>query len=166
MEGTDVFDSNVWILALTESSAEAETLLDEVLGDDRRVAVSAYVFVEVLEAFARELDLGERIDAYQTAFAAIVADSPSIDGPTQERVERTDLDTVRSSAETKFMARILSIQAKDVRIVLLAWDHYDDSPTVFTADRSVAEFDPEQHDLDRISLKRVDPDVCYHQRRV
>ena len=121
----DVFDSNVWVLALTESSTKAEILLEEILEDERTVAVSPYVFVEVLGAFARELNSREQVDGYQTAFATIVADSSSIEGPAQDDIERADLDAVRDSGEATFIPRILSIQAKDVLIVLSAWSYYD-----------------------------------------
>ena len=153
----DVFDSNVWVLALTESSTKAEILLEEILEDERTVAVSPYVFVEVLDAFAHELNSREQVDGYQTAFATIVADSSSIEGPAQDDIERTDLDAVRDSGEATFIPRILSIQTKDVPIVLSAWSYYDRDPTIFTADRSFATLDPERYGLERMSVEHVDP---------
>lgn len=54
------------------------------------------------------------------------------------------------------LAQVLDIQIKDVPILLTAFEHRDQRPTVLTNDRSFAEFNPPAHGLSNLSIQYVE----------
>lgn len=153
----DIFDSNIWILGLTERNVEATALLQEVWDGDRSVAVSAYIYDEVFEAFDRDLS-GADIQQAKNNFSNLVFKSQHVDGPETEEIKNMDLHRVRRAAVPTMMSRVIGVEAKDIPILVLAWQNREDEPTVFTADRPFSRFEPSNYGLDELSIERVDVD--------
>ena len=61
----------------------------------------------------------------------------------------------RSASAVQILARVCGIQAKDVPILVLAFEHRDREPTIPTNDESFAELKPAAHSLPEISIKHV-----------
>lgn len=151
-----VFDSSVWIYAITQTCDEAIELIDGVLDGRIRTAVDAYIFNEVIDRIERSGTDSRAIDEAQTHFAEIVHDCPYIDGPDYDRIGQLQLETIRSDDRTQLLGRTWNIQPKDVPIVVLA-DNQPTTPTIiFTADSDFSEFEPTSYDIDGIALQYVD----------
>ncbi len=151
---TAVFDSNIWILGITQKNETAEFLVQLVLKKQLKVYVSAYIYDEVFEAFNRSLN-GSDVDRMKTKFANLVATAEYVDGPTQSDIERMDLERERNRHSVQMMGRVLDIQPKDVPIVYLAWRFRESEPHILTADEPFSQFDPQEHRLEEIGMKYI-----------
>lgn len=132
-------------------------MLQEVWDGDRSVAVSAYIYDEVFEAFDRDLS-GADIQQAKNNFSNLMFKSQYVDGPKTEEIENMDLHRVRHAAVPTMMSRIIGVEAKDIPILVSAWQHREDEPTVFTADRPFSRFEPLNYGLDELSIEQVDID--------
>lgn len=150
----DVFDTNVWVCALTSQNTTAETLVDEVVQNSREVAVDAYIFQEVLDAFDNSYKRN-KANRHKNDFGALVANNKSISGPSQSAVSQMDVNRVRSSNSIRLIATSFSIQAKDAPILCLAYEFRSTSPTVFTCDGPFSKCDPSNHNLPNISIQHI-----------
>ena len=77
-------------------------------------------------------------------------------------LQRTGRTTSRSisskrspSKEESQCARVCGIQAKDVPILVLAFEHRDREPTILTNDESFAAFEPAAHSFPELSIEHV-----------
>ena len=61
----------------------------------------------------------------------------------------------RSAPTVRMLARICSVQPKDVPILVLAYEHRDREPTILTNDRSFSEFEPAAHSLPELAIEYV-----------
>jgi len=116
----DVFDSNVWIYGLTKTCAQASNYVDQVIRHDRRVAVSAYIYDEVMRNLDRSQHGHEEIDRVKTRFAEILYDNGRIEAPSDEEVRAMDIDEMRSDPAVQAMGAGFDIQPKDVPILVFA----------------------------------------------
>jgi len=155
----DVYDSNIWIHGLVGDCADAISLLDEIINNPVHVAVSAYIFDEVMQNLGRA-DLNEDvIESAQTEFATMVHGNHTIHGPTQEQIRQMDVEARRHDPRTQMMGEVLGIQPKDVPILVFAHQltQQPNSPvtTIHTADREFGQYDPQQHFQD-ILIQYID----------
>lgn len=151
-----VFDSSVWIYAITRTCDEATELVESVLDGRIRVAVDPYVFEEVIAGIDRAGSDRRAIDDAQTHFAEIVHGSPAVDAPSHRAVAEMRLDAIRTDDRTRMLGRTWGIQAKDVPIVMLADDQPSEPTIVYTSDREFSRFDPTEYGIDGIALRYVD----------
>jgi len=152
----DVFDSNIWVLGITEAHPRATALVNEAEAGDRRVALDAYIFEEVREAFHRS-DHVDAADVERTIsnFAIRIAKPPSIVEPDQSAVEEMDIHAVREAPPVNLLGHLLDIQPKDVPVFCLAYRWKHQRPTIYTADESFAKLDPSAYGLPEIALEYV-----------
>lgn len=150
----DIFDSNVWIWGLTYECDLAEGLIEDVVHEERWVAVSPYIFEEVVQNLARSEHQQKTIERAQTRFGEIVHGSSHVDAPSMDAVRQCDLDEVRSMHPYSTIASTTGIQVKDAPILSYAHSWADlpdtrrpggDVVTIYTADRSFARFDAEEY---------------------
>ncbi len=112
---------------------------------------------EALAAFDRTQSLSavDR-DAVKTRFLTrLTRMTGLIEAPSSRDVNKSLLGEQRSAAAVQTLARVCGIQAKDVPILVLAFEHRDRAPTIFTNDKSFAEMDPAAHSLPEISIEHV-----------
>ncbi|MFB6180038.1 MAG: hypothetical protein ABEI77_09975 [Halorientalis sp.] len=159
----DLFDSNVWIWALTHECIPAEELVDTLVAGERWVAVSPYIFEEVIQNLARADQRQAVIDRAQTRFAEIVHGNQHVIAPAQDAVAACDLESVRTAPHHQLIASQMGIQAKDAPIFSIAhhWAQKHpskrpggDTVTIYTADRSFSQFDAESR-FDSIEMRYV-----------
>jgi len=79
-----------------------------------------------------------------------------IEAPSSRDFADSLLEERRANVHTQLLARITSIQPKDIPIVVLAYDHCDRDPTICTNDADFAAFVPAEHNLPELSLEYVD----------
>lgn len=166
----EVFDSNVWIYALTRECEEATTLVENTLGigdsggndgvtdGPTVVGVNAYIFDEVIRNLGRSTQPRETINVIQTRFADIVYGNKYVQGPSQEAISRMNIDVVRNDPTVQTLATGFGIQAKDVPVVVYAHqcvDNYGDPVTIHTADRQFSQFRSRRY-FDDIGIEYVD----------
>lgn len=152
----DVFDSSVWIYGVTQTCDEAVVLVDDVINGSQSVAVSAYIFNEVIEGIAQSSNDSQAVTEAQTRFGEIVHGNPWVDAPTQADVTRMDIRAIRQNNWVQLLGQTWGIQPKDVPIIELAANVTNGTTIVFTADRSLSKFVPSNHGLTDITLQYVD----------
>lgn len=158
----DVIDSCTWIYGVTRTCPAAVDLLDELIygSDGPRVAVSAYIFNEILEGIARSARDNRAIEEAQTRFSEIVHGSPRVSAPHQEDVRRMDVREVRSDVRVRMMAETYGIQPKDVPIVVCAYESATDYGIIYTSDEELSEFKPPRYGLERLSVRYINCSGC------
>lgn len=158
----DVIDSCTWIYGVTRTCPAAVDLLDEIIyrTDGPRVAVSAYIFNEVIDGIARSGTDGQVIDEAQTRFSEIVHGNSRVSAPDHRAVRKMDVREVRSDVRVQMMAEAYDIQPKDVPIVTCAYESVTDYGIIYTSDEDLSQFDPPQHGLERLSVRYVDCSGC------
>lgn len=155
----DVFDSNIWIYGLTRTCDDAVALVEEVIDNPVHVAVSAYIFDEVMENLQRSEESQEVIHRAQTNFATIVHGNHTIHGPTQDEIEQIDIEARRRDPRVQIMSEVFDIQSKDVPILVFAHQFAQQSntpaTTIYTADEEFSQFDP-RHYFENLLMQYVD----------
>lgn len=112
---------------------------------------------EALAAFdrTRSLSSADR-DAVKTGFLTrLTRMTGLIEAPSSRDVNKSLLREQRSAPAVQTLARVCGIQAKDVPILVLAFEHRTREPTVLTNDESFAELEPTAHSLPEISIEHV-----------
>ncbi|WP_323677228.1 hypothetical protein [Halorubellus sp. PRR65] len=152
----DVFDSNIWVLGITEAHPKATALVNGAEVGDRQVVLDAYIFEEVREAFYRSEHV-DAADVEQTIsnFAVRIAKPQSIVEPDQAAVEEMDLQEIREAPPVNLLGHLLDIQPKDVPVFCLAYRWQHQKPTIYTADESFAELHPPTYGLPDIELEYI-----------
>lgn len=153
-----VFDSCIWIYAVTQTCPNAVDLVDTIIydRDAPRVAVSAYIFNEVIEGITRSAPDNQAMNEAHTRFSEMVHDNQRIIAPPQDRVEAIDLHEVRRRPYVRMMATSYDIQPKDVPVVYFAYQHADDTARIYTSDEDLGQFTPSLFDLDSLAVEYVD----------
>lgn len=152
-----VLDTNLWVFGTLGTHETAVGLLDEIERGETNSAISAYMVQEALDAFDRTPGLtpSER-DEFKTLFLTRLSRMTGlIEAPSSRDISESLLDERRSNVQTRLLARVLGIQAKDVPILVLAFEHEDRNPTILTNDGGFAGYEPTEHDLDQISMRHV-----------
>ena len=123
------------------------------------VAVSAYIFDEVMLNLDRADLSQDVIDSAKTEFATIVHGNHTVHGPTQEEIRQMDVEARRRDPQVQLVSEAFGIQAKDVPILVYAHQlvQRQDAPTtaIHTADREFSQFDPSVH-FEKIVMHYVD----------
>ena len=153
-----ILDTNLWVFGTLRTNERAVEVLDAIDRGETTSAINAYIVQEALAAFERTQSLSPTDrDAAQTQFLARLSRMTGlIEAPSSRDVAESLLDERRSATHTRLLAQVLDIQAKDVPIVVLAFDHYDREPSILTNDAAFAAFDPAAHNLPAISVEHVE----------
>jgi len=137
-------DSNLWVFSTLGKSPRAESLLDEIESGETTAAINAYVLKEVLGASDRVLGLtpGE-CDELKTLFCTrLTRMTGLIEAPSSRDASDSLLNEKRAASYSRLLDRVLDIQAKDVPILVLAFEHAEREPTVLTNDADFASVNP------------------------
>lgn len=158
----DVIDSSTWVYAVTRTCPDAVNLLDEIIyrTDGSRVAVSPYIFNEVIDGIARSITNGRAIDEAQTRFSEIVHKNSRVDAPDYRDVREMDIRRVRNDVRVQMMAETYGIQPKDVPIVTCAYESVTDHGIIYTSDEELSQFNPSRYGLEQLSVRYVDCSGC------
>lgn len=153
-----VLDSCTWIYGVTQKCPPAVSILDRIIHQSGGpcVAVSAYIFNEVIAGIERSATDRAAMDEAQTRFSEIVHGNQRVKAPTQEQVQNIDLHYVRNLPHVQMMAATYGIQAKDVPIVYFAYQHAHENTAIYTSDEDFSNFQPHQHQLNCLSLEYID----------
>lgn len=152
-----ILDSNLWVFGTLGTHEPAVALLDEIDRGEARSALSGYMVQEILDALATPALLSppER-DRVQTAFLERLPGMAGlIEAPSYRDVAAEVVRERRRAPETRLLARILDIQAKDVPILVLAYRYVEQHPIVMTNDQKFAECVPADHNLPEIAVEYV-----------
>ncbi|MFC6722859.1 hypothetical protein ACFQE1_00250 [Halobium palmae] len=152
-----ILDTNLWVFGTLRTNEQAAELLAEIDRGETISAISAYMVQEALAAFDRTQSLpSEDRDAVKTRFLIrLTRMTGLIEAPSSRDVSESLLQEQRSASAVQTLARVCGIQAKDVPILVLAFEHCDREPTILTNDESFAEFEPAAHSLPEISIEHV-----------
>jgi predicted nucleic acid-binding protein len=153
-----ILDTNLWVFGTLGTNDRAERLLDEIERGETISAINAYMVQEALNAFDRTpgLTTAER-DELQTIFLTrLTRMTGLIEAPSSRDVADSLLDERRANTQTQLLARVLSIQPKDVPILVLAFKHRDREPTILTNDAGFATLSPTDHNLPEVALEHVE----------
>lgn len=153
-----VFDSCIWIHAVTQACPNAVDLVDTIIydRDAPRVAVSAYIFNEVIEGITRAAPDNKTMNEAHTRFSELVHGNQRIVAPPQDRVEAIDLYDIRRRPYVRTMATTYDIQPKDVPVVYFAYRHADDTARIYTCDEDFSQFTPGEFNLGFLAVEYVD----------
>lgn len=149
----EIFDSNIWILALTDQSKNAERLVGQAVAGSRTVGVSPYIATEVYRALRSSNNSNWQTLA--TGLFTQIQQTNSIRAPSQRDIHQLDITRVRSQREIKLLAELLGIQPKDAPVVAYAKEHARQTPTIHTNDRPFSRLTPSAHDIGWLSLRHV-----------
>ena len=152
-----ILDTNLWVFGTLRTNEQAAELLAEIDRGETTSAINAYMVQEALAAFDWTQSLSsEDRDAVKTRFLIrLTRMTGLIEAPSSRDVSESLLREQRSASAVQMLARICGIQAKDVPILVLAFEHRDREPTILTNDKSFAEFEPAAHSLPEISIEHV-----------
>lgn len=152
-----ILDTNLWVFGTLRTNEQAAELLAEMDRGETTSAINAYMVQEALAAFDRTQSLSsEDRDAVKTRFLTrLTRMTGLIEAPSSRDVSESLLREQRSASAVQTLARVCGIQAKDVPILVLAFEHRDREPTILTKDESFAEFEPAAHSLPEISIEHV-----------
>lgn len=153
-----ILDTNLWVFGTLGTNDRAVQLLDEIEQGTTTSAVSAYMVQEALAAFDRTpgLSATER-DQLKTLFLTrLTRMTGLIEAPSSRDFADALLDERRANVHTRLLARVTGVQPKDVPILVLAFEHRDRQPTVFTNDADFAAFDPSKHNLPELGFEYVE----------
>lgn len=152
-----ILDTNLWVFGTLRTNEQAAELLAEIDRGETTSAINAYMVQEALAAFDRTQSISSADrDAIKTRFLIrLTRMTGLIEAPSSRDVSESLLREQRSAPVVQTLARACGIQAKDVPILVLAFEHRDREPTILTNDESFAEFEPEAHSLPEISIEHV-----------
>lgn len=152
-----ILDTNLWVFGTLQTNEQAANVLGEIDRGETTSAINAYMVQETLAAFDRTQSLSSADrDAVKTRFLTrLTRMTGLIEAPSSRDVRESLLREQRSASAVQTLARVCEIQAKDVPILVLAFEHCDREPTILTNDESFAAFEPAAHSLPEISIEHV-----------
>ena len=155
-----ILDSNLWVKGTLKTNHNAVDLLTDLEEGTITSVLTEYILAETLAAFDRTLT-GQTHDHVLTAFLKRLQTMDGlIDGPDwrnqRSSWQSTILEYQRNRTTIMMLAQILDIQAKDVPILVTAFEHRDQQPTILTNDKSFAEFDPSAHGLSDLLIQHIE----------
>jgi predicted nucleic acid-binding protein len=155
-----VLDSNIWVKGTLKTNQRAVDLLADLEEGVLTSVMSEYILAETLGAFDRVLT-GRMHDHVLTAFLERLHIMDGlVESPKWHTQRSTQQDSIveyqRNRPAIRMIAQVLDIQIKDVPILLTAFEHRDQRPTVLTNDRSFAECDPSACGLSNLSIQYVE----------
>lgn len=154
-----ILDSNLWVKGTLKTNQNAVDLLADLEEGTITSVLTEYILAETLAAFDRTLT-GRTHDHVLTAFLKRLHTMDGLIDRPDWRTQRssrqsTILEYQRNRTAITMLAQILAIQAKDVPILVTAFEHRDQRPTILTNDKSFAEFDPAAHGLSDLSIQHI-----------
>jgi predicted nucleic acid-binding protein len=154
-----VLDSNLWVKGTLKTNQHAVDLLAELEEGAITSVLTEYILAETLAAFDRTLT-GRTHDQVLTAFLKRLHTMEGLAELPNWRTQRsarqsTILEYQRNRTAITMLAQILDVQVKDVPILVTAFEHRDQCPTVLTNDESFAEFNPPEHGLADLSMQYI-----------
>lgn len=162
-----ILDSNVWIYVATAEELPVEVYSD-VLGERlyffeefyesrHQTVLSPYIVEEIRQGLYRsERVSGSDIDEVLTRLFELIHSCEDILAPfDQEQLRDADLSEIRSRTNNKLLAHLLEIQAKDVPIFSLAYEHRYERPHVLTDDSEFGGLSPAAFELPNITIEEL-----------
>lgn len=152
-----ILDSNLWVFGTLQTNDRAVDLLASIDQGEITSAISAYMVQETLSAFDRveSLSAAER-DAVKTNFLIrFTRMAGLVEAPSSRDVRDSLLEERRSAPAIRALSHVCGIQPKDAPILVLAFEHREREPTIYTNDESFAEFQPASYSLSEISIEHV-----------
>ena len=142
-----ILDTNLWVFGTLRTNKQAVELLAEVGRGETTSAINAYMVLEALAAFDRTQSLSPADrDTVKTRFLTrLTRMTGFIEAPSTRNVSQSLLREQRSAPAVQTLARVCGIQPKDTPILILAFEHRNRNPTIFTNDKSFADFQPAAH---------------------
>lgn len=155
-----VLDSNLWVKGTLKTNQNAVDLLAELEEGTITAVLTEYILAETLAAFDRTVT-GRTHDQVLTAFLERLHTMEGLTELPEWRTQRSTqqsriLEYQRNRTAIAMLAQVLDVQIKDVPILVTAFEHRDQHPTVLTNDKSFAEFDPSVHGLSDLSIQYVE----------
>jgi hypothetical protein len=152
-----ILDTNLWVFGTLQTNDQAVDLLAEIARGETTSAINAYMVQEALAAFDRTQSLSPTDrDAVKTMFLTrLTRMTGLIEAPSSRDVSDSLLQEQRSAPAIQTPARVCGIQPKDAPILVLAFEHHDRTPTIFTNDQSFAAFQPAAHSLPELTIEHV-----------
>ncbi len=153
-----ILDTNLWVFGTLGTNDRAERLLDDIERGETVSAINAYMVQEALNAFDRTpgLTARERDDLKTLFLTRLTRMTGLIEAPSSRDLADSLLDERRANVHTQLLSRVTRVQPKDIPIVVLAFEHRDRGPTIFTNDADFAAFTPTEHNLSELALEYVD----------
>lgn len=153
-----ILDTNLWVFGTLETNDRAAKLLADIERGETVSATNAYMVQEALDAFDRTPGLtAEERDELKTLFLTrFTRMTGLVEAPSSRDVADSLLDERRANVHTQLLTRITGVQRKDVPILVLAFEHRDREPTIFTNDADFAAFSPAEYDLPELTLEHVE----------
>lgn len=153
-----ILDTNLWVFGTLGANDRALRLLDEIERGETVSAINAYMVQEALNAFDRTpgLTATERDEMKTLFLTRLTRMTGLIEAPSSRDVADSLLEERRANVHIQLLARITDVQPKDVPIVVLAFEHRDREPTIFTNDGDFAAFSPSEHNLPELTLEHID----------
>lgn len=152
-----ILDTNLWVFGTLGTNEQAERLLAEIERGEAISAINAYMVQEALNAFNRTpgLTVTERDELKTLFLTRLTRMTGLVEAPSSRDVTDSLLDERRANVRTQLLGRVLSIQPKDVPILVLAFEHRDHEPEILTNDVDFASFCPANYDLSELTLEHV-----------
>jgi hypothetical protein len=152
-----ILDTNLWVFGTLQTNDQAVGLLAEIARGETTSAISAYMVQEALAAFDRTQSLSPADrDTVKTMFLTrLTRMTGLIEAPSSRDVSDSLLQEQRSAPAIQTLGRVCGIQPKDAPILVLAFEHRDRTPTIFTNDESFAAFQPATHSLPELTIEHV-----------
>lgn len=155
-----ILDSNLWVKGTLKTNQSAVDLLADLEEGTITSVITEYILAETLAAFDRTLT-GRAHDQVLTAFLGRLhtmnglIEMPNWQTQRSNR-QSTILEYQRNRTAIMMLAQVLDIQAKDVPILITAYEHREQQPAILTNDKSFAEFDPSAHGLSKLSIHHIE----------
>jgi hypothetical protein len=159
----DVLDTNLWALGFTDTDPAATELIAEIRDGDLQVAVSAYLYCEVMAVFEQaDYVAPAAIEATKSNFSAFLYKCSNIRAPSQQAVERCSLVAARTGNNAMLIQSLSGVEAKDAPILSFAYGLArrrggPEPIQLYTADRAFAAFDAEAAGLQNLRLEYIEP---------
>ena len=155
-----ILDSNLWVKGTLKTNQNAVDLLADLEEGTITSVLTEYILAETLAAFDRVLT-GRTHDRVLTAFLGRLQTMEGLTDLPEWRTQRSNrqntiLEYQRNRTAITMLAQVLDIQVKDVPILVTAFEHRDQRPTILTNDESFAEFDPSTHGLSDLSIQYIE----------
>lgn len=152
-----ILDTNLWVFGTLQTNERAAELLAEIARGETTSAINAYIVQEALTAFDRTQSLSpaDRDTAKTRFLTRLTRMTGLIEAPSSRDVSDSLVREQRSAPAVQTLARVCGIQPKDAPILVLAFEHRDRTPTIFTNDESFAELEPAAHSLPDITIEHI-----------
>jgi hypothetical protein len=160
-----ILDSNVWIYVATAEEFPVEIysnelrerlyFFEEFYEGRQQTVLSAYMLEEIRQGLFRSKRVSEaEIEDILTKLFTLIHSCEDVLVPfNQAQLKDVDLSEVRGRTDNRLLAQLLDIQAKDVPILSLAYEHRTERPLILTDDGGFSDLSPPAVGLPNITIE-------------